>query len=441
VELQAADGFLITSQGRNINLEEETHGSMANNPFEIAQHQIDIVAKRLKVDPGIIEIIKQPKRVLEVAVPIRMDNGQLRVFRGYRVQHNDARGPFKGGIRYGPGVNMDEVKALATWMSMKTAVMDIPYGGGKGGIICNPKEMSSAELERLTRRFTAEISSIIGPLKDIPAPDVNTNPQTMAWIMDTYSATMGIAEPAVVTGKPISLGGSLGRNEATSRGVVICAREAAKVTGAKLQGATVAVTGYGNVGYNSAWLAQELRMRVVACSDSQGAIYNPDGLDARKVGDFKARTGTVKGYPGSKEIPIDKVVELDVDFLFPCALENEITSTNVESVNAKIIIEGANGPTTPEADEVLYRNGTFLVPDILANAGGVTVSYFEWLQNLRREYWTEQEVNVKLEARMVKAFHEVYDIAKKENVHMRTAAFMLAVGRIASVMETRGLFP
>jgi len=422
-------------------LEEETHRSTTNNPFEIAQHQIDIVAKRMKIDAGIIEIIKQPKRVLEVSIPVRMDNGQLRVFRGYRVQHNDARGPFKGGIRYGPQVNLDEVKALATWMSMKTAVVDIPYGGAKGGIVCNPKEMSSAELERLTRRFTAEISSIIGPLRDIPAPDVNTNPQTMAWIMDTYGAVSGITEPGVVTGKPIALGGSLGRNEATSRGIVICAREAAKATGTKLQGSTVAVTGYGNVGYNAAWLAEELRMRVVACSDSQGAIYNPDGLDARKVGDFKARTGTVKGYPGARQIPIDKVVELDVDFLFPAALENEITEANAASVNAKIVVEGANGPTTPEADDILFEAGTFIVPDILANAGGVTVSYFEWLQNLRREYWTEQEVNAKLEARMVKAFHEVYEISKKETVHMRTAAFMLAVGRIASVMQQRGLFP
>jgi glutamate dehydrogenase/leucine dehydrogenase len=428
-------------QGRNAKLEEETHRSTTNNPFEIAQHQIDIVAKRMKIDAGIIEIIKQPKRVLEVSIPVRMDNGQLRVFRGYRVQHNDARGPFKGGIRYGPQVNLDEVKALATWMSMKTAVVDIPYGGAKGGIVCNPKEMSSAELERLTRRFTAEISSIIGPLRDIPAPDVNTNPQTMAWIMDTYGAVSGITEPGVVTGKPIALGGSLGRNEATSRGIVICAREAAKATGTKLQGSTVAVTGYGNVGYNAAWLAEELRMRVVACSDSQGAIYNPDGLDARKVGDFKARTGTVKGYPGARQIPIDKVVELDVDFLFPAALENEITEANAASVNAKIVVEGANGPTTPEADDILFEAGTFIVPDILANAGGVTVSYFEWLQNLRREYWTEQEVNAKLEARMVKAFHEVYEISKKETVHMRTAAFMLAVGRIASVMQQRGLFP
>ncbi|RDE17809.1 MAG: glutamate dehydrogenase [Candidatus Thorarchaeota archaeon] len=428
-------------QWRNAKLEEETHRSTTNNPFEIAQHQIDIVAKRMKIDPGIIEIIKQPKRVLEVSVPIRMDNGQLRVFRGYRVQHNDARGPFKGGIRYGPQVNLDEVKALATWMSMKTAVVDIPYGGAKGGIICNPKEMSSAELERLTRRFTSEISSIIGPLRDIPAPDVNTNPQTMAWIMDTYGAVAGIAEPGVVTGKPIALGGSLGRNEATSRGVVICAREAAKVTSTKLEGSSVAVTGYGNVGYNSAWLAADLRMRLVACSDSQGAIYNPDGLDARKVGDFKARTGTVKGYPGARQIPIDKVVELDVDFLFPCALENEITAANAASVSAKIIVEGANGPTTPEADDILFESGTFVVPDILANAGGVTVSYFEWLQNLRREYWTEQEVNAKLEARIVKAFREVYELSKKETVHMRTGAFMLAVGRIASVMQQRGLFP
>lgn len=420
---------------------EEDKQNITLNPFEIAKKQIDIVAKMTNLNPDLIEIIKHPKRILEVSIPVRMDDGKLRVFTGYRVQHNDARGPFKGGIRYHFQVDLDEVKALATWMSIKTAVVDIPYGGGKGGIICNPKEMSQPELERMTRRFTWEISGIIGPFKDIPAPDVNTNPQTMAWIMDTYSMTAGHATPGVVTGKPIALGGSLGRNEATARGVVICAREAAKIVEVKLKDATVAITGYGNVGYNAAWLIEELGAKVVACSDSKGGIYNPNGLDARKVSKHKSKTGSVKGYPEAKDISGKDIIGLDVDFLFPCALENQITSENVDQVKARIISEGANGPTTPEADEVIFKNGIFLIPDILANAGGVTVSYFEWLQNIRREYWTEEEVNKKLEYRMVKAFHEVHDIAKKEAVHMRTAAYVLAVGRIAAVMELRGLYP
>ncbi|MFX1481714.1 MAG: Glu/Leu/Phe/Val dehydrogenase [Promethearchaeota archaeon] len=411
------------------------------NPFEIAKRQLDIVSKYMDLDEDILEVLKHPKRVLEIAVPVRMDNGKIKVFTGYRVQHDEARGPFKGGIRYHPQVNLDEVKALATWMSMKTAVVDIPYGGAKGGIICNPKEMSQHELEHLTRRFTSEISLIIGPYRDVPAPDVNTNPQTMAWIMDTYSMNKGYAVPEVVTGKPIQVGGSLGRNEATSRGVVFCVREAAKIIGMDLNGATVAISGYGNVGYNAAWLVEELGAKVVAVSDSRGAIYNPDGLDAKKVNEHKQKTHSVKDYPGAKNIKQDDIFELDVDILIPAALENEITAENADKVKAKIISEGANGPTTPVADEILFKKGVFLIPDILANAGGVTVSYYEWLQNLTRESWSEEEVNGKLEKRIVQAFHDTHKIAEEKKVHMRTAAYILAVGRIAAAHELRGLYP
>ena len=411
------------------------------NPFEIAKRQIDIVAEFVNLEPDILELLKHPKRVLEVAIPVRMDSGRIKVFTGYRVQHNEARGPFKGGIRYHPQVDLDEVKALSIWMSMKTAVVDIPYGGAKGGIICNPKEMSKNELEHLTRRFTSEISMIIGPYRDVPAPDVNTNSQTMAWIMDTFSMIEGYAVPEVVTGKPIEIGGSLGRNEATSRGAVICVREAAKVIDFDLSGATVAITGYGNVGYNAAWLIEELGSKVVAVSDSRGAIYNPDGLDAKEVKQHKQKTGSVKDYPGAKNIEQSKVYELEVDILIPAALENEITAENADKVKAKIISEGANGPTTPKADEILFKKGVFLVPDILANAGGVTVSYYEWLQNLTREYWLEDEVNKKLETRIVKAFNDVHKISTENKVHMRTAAYILAVGRIAAAHRLRGLYP
>lgn len=416
-------------------------GKATLNPFEIAKKQIDLVSKYIEINPDILEVLKHPKRVLEVSIPVRMDTGRIKVFTGYRVQHNEARGPFKGGIRYHPQVDLDEVKALATWMSMKTAVVDIPYGGAKGGIICNPKEMSQHEIEHLTRRFTTEISMIIGPYRDVPAPDVNTNSQIMAWLMDTYSMTQGYAVPEVVTGKPIEIGGSLGRNEATSRGAVLCVREAAKDIGLDLKGATVAITGYGNVGYNAAWLIEEFGSKVVAVSDSRGAIYNPEGLNARDVYKHKKKTGSVKDYPDAKNIDQTEVIGLDVDILIPSALENEITEDNVGIVKAKIISEGANGPTTPEADEVLFEKGVFVVPDILANAGGVTVSYYEWLQNLTREYWTEEEVNKKLEKRIVKAFNNVLAIAKEKKVHMRTAAYILAVGRIAAAHELRGLYP
>jgi glutamate dehydrogenase/leucine dehydrogenase len=370
-----------------------------------------------------------------------MDDGHIKVFRGFRVQHYDAFGPYKGGIRYHPKVCLDEVKALAIWMTMKSAVIGLPYGGGKGGIICNPKEMSDTELEHLTRRYTHEIMEIIGPYRDVPAPDVYTSEREMAWIYDTYSEAQGYAVPEVVTGKPVAVGGSLGRREATSRGTVIAIREAAKRINLDLKGATVAIQGYGNVGYNAAVLITEYGSKIVAVSDSRGGIYNLKGFDPKEVMMHKKKTGSVIGFPGTKKLTNEEILELDVDILIPAALENQILAHNAPRVKAKVIGEGANGPTTPEADEILYKNGVFLVPDILANAGGVTVSYFEWLQNLTRESWTEKEVNQKLENRMVTAFDEVYKVSQKEKVHMRTAAYIVALDRIATAIKYRGIFP
>ncbi len=411
------------------------------NPYHIAIQQLEIVAEKMKLEPDILEVLKHPKRTLIVAVPVRMDSGRIKVFQGMRVQHYDALGPYKGGIRYHPKVCLDEVRALAIWMSMKSAVIGLPYGGGKGGIICNPKEMSANELEHLTRRFTHEILDIIGPYRDVPAPDVYTSAREMAWIYDTYSEAKGYAIPEVVTGKPIAVGGSLGRKEATSRGVIFTVREAAKRIKLDLKNATVAIQGYGNVGYNAALLIAELGSKIVAVSDSQGGIYNPDGIDPGAVKHFKKKTKTVVGFPGTKQITNAELLELDVDILIPAALENQILAHNAPNVKAKIIGEGANGPTTPGADEILYKNGVFVVPDILANAGGVTVSYMEWVQNLTRECWTEQEVNTKLEQRMVSAFEEVYKVYKREKVHMRTAAYIVALTRIAEAIKARGIFP
>jgi glutamate dehydrogenase/leucine dehydrogenase len=411
------------------------------NPYDIACQQLEIVAKKMKLDPDILELLKYPKRTLIVSLPIRMDNGRIKVFTGMRVQHWDAFGPFKGGIRYHPQVCEDEVKALAIWMSMKAAVIGLPYGGGKGGIICNPKEMSDNELEHLTRRYTHEIIEIIGPYRDVPAPDVYTSEREMAWIYDTYSEAQGYAIPEVVTGKPIAVGGSLGRREATSRGTVITVREAAKKLNLDLNGATVAIQGYGNVGYHAATIIAEYGSKIVAVSDSRGGIYNPKGIDPKAVMKHKEKTGSVVDFPGSKKISNEELLELDVDILIPAALENQILAHNAPRIKAKIIGEGANGPTTPEADEILYKNGVFVVPDILANAGGVTVSYMEWVQNLTRESWTEVEVNTKLEQRMVTAFEEVYKVHKQEKVHMRTAAYIVALTRIAEAVKARGIFP
>ncbi len=411
------------------------------NPYENAMTQLKDTAKIIDLEHDLLETLSQPKRILSVSLPVRMDNGKVKNFQGYRVQFSDARGPFKGGIRYHPNVSLDEVKALATWMTWKCAVVDIPYGGGKGGVICDPKNMSMGEKERLTRRYTYAIADFIGPRKDIPAPDVYTDSQTMAWILDTYSQINGAPVPEVVTGKPISLGGSEGRNNSTARGCVICAREAAKAIKLPLKGATAAVQGYGNAGSWSAVFLQEMGVKVVAASDSKGGIRSDQGLDPSKVQAHKDKTGSVVGLPGTKEISNEELLELDVDVLIPAALENAITAKNASRVKAKIICEAANGPTTPEADEILSKNKVFLVPDILANSGGVTVSYLEWVQNLSREHWTEEEVNQKLEQKMVIGFNGAYAASKKYGVGMREGALAVAVGRVAEAIKTRGLWP
>jgi len=407
----------------------------------IALEQLENASERLDLEPGIHDILKVPKRSLIVSVTIRMDDGDIGVFSGCRVQHMDARGPFKGGIRYHPDVTLDEVTALAMWMTWKCAVVDIPYGGAKGGITCNPKQMSRTELERLTRRYTSMIYDFIGPYRDVPAPDVYTDSQTMAWIMDTYGQIRGYSVPECVTGKPISIGGSEGRTEATSLGVDICAREAAKKTNLKLKGATVAVQGFGNVGWNAAKIVHDWGAKVIAVSDSMGGIHNPNGLNPYDVYEHKLKTGSVVGYKDSKKITNEEVLETKCDILIPAALENQINKTNADKVQAKIVAEGANGPTTPDADAVLCEKGTLLIPDILANAGGVTVSYYEWVQNLERDHWPLEEVNQKLETKIVKAFNDVYNMSKKNKCDMRNAALTLGVGRVADAIKTLGLWP
>jgi len=411
------------------------------NPFEVAQKQIDRAGQKLNLDPGLLEVLKHPRRELTVNFPVKMDDGSVKVFTGYRVQYNDARGPFKGGIRYHWNVSIDEVRALACWMTWKCAVMDIPYGGAKGGIICNPKEMSKAENERMTRRYASEISLVIGPEKDIPAPDVYTDGQTMAWIMDTISMHKGFTVSGVVTGKPISLGGSEGRNEATARGTVYCIVEAARHLGIELKKAKVSVQGFGNAGSIAAQLMVAEGATVVAVSDSTGGIHNPNGLDIAKVINWKKEHGTVQGFPGSKDVSNAQVLEVECDILIPAALENQITERNAGNIKARLIAEAANGPTTPEADRILWKNSKFMIPDILCNAGGVTVSYFEWVQDLNRDHWSEQVVNEKLKEIMVKAFTETLAIARREQIDMRTAAYMLAVQRVADAMTMRGLYP
>lgn len=416
-------------------------GAETLNPWEIALKQFDHAADKLELDEGMRQILRAPRRQLVVSIPVRMDDGDYRVFEGYRVQHNLARGPAKGGIRYHPNVTLDEVKALAMWMSWKTAVVGIPYGGAKGGIVCNPKEMSEKELEGLTRRFTTEIAIIIGPEKDIPAPDVYTNPQTMAWIMDTYSMHRGYSTPGVVTGKPLSIGGSLGRNEATARGCMFTIREACKHLGIDPRKATAAVQGYGNAGSIAAMLLQDLGCKIIAVSDSKGGIQSSQGFDASKVLGHKMKTGSVVGFPKTKLISNEALLELECDILVPAALENVITKDNAGKVKAKIVGEAANGPTTPEADEILSKKGVFLIPDILANAGGVTVSYFEWVQDLQGFFWGEDEVNSKLEQIMNKSFADVLSISEKNKVDMRTAAYMLAISRVAEATKLRGIYP
>jgi glutamate dehydrogenase/leucine dehydrogenase len=412
------------------------------NPFEVALKQLDEAAKLIKLDKGLHQVLANPKRVLTVSLPVKMDTGEIHVFTGFRSQHNDARGPYKGGIRYHPQVSIDEVKALSMWMTWKCAVADIPYGGGKGGIICNPKEMSDGELERMTRRYAYAIADIIGPHTDIPAPDVYTGGKEMAWIMDTYSALKGnYVQPELITGKPLAIGGSLGRNEATGRGLSFTVREAVKKLKINIKTATVAVQGFGNAGQFSSQLVQEQGAKVIAASDSKGGVYNKNGIDIISLRKHKEKTGSVVGFAGAKSISNEEVLETDCTILIPAALENQITSKNAGRVKAKIVAEAANGPTTPEADDVLYRNKTLVIPDILANGGGVTVSYFEWLQNLRRQYWSEKEVNEMLDTSITKAFLNVYDTHEEYGVNMRKASTVLAVNRVVEAVKIRGLWP
>ncbi|NLM39850.1 MAG: Glu/Leu/Phe/Val dehydrogenase [Firmicutes bacterium] len=399
-------------------------------------------ADRLGLDQSMRNILSKPQRILSVAVPVRMDDGSIQVFDGYRVQHSLARGPAKGGIRYHPEVTMDEVIALAMSMTWKCAVVNIPYGGAKGGVVVDPTKLSIGELERLTRRFTSEISIILGPEKDIPAPDMNTNAQVMAWLMDTYSMHKGYSIPSVVTGKPIEIGGSLGRLDATSRGLVYTILELVKKTGMKLEGARVAVQGYGNVGSHAAVFLQELGCRIVAVSDVYGGLCNDNGLDCKAIKQVAAETGTIMEYKGAaEEIPREEVLEVPVDILVPAALGNQIHGGNAHRIEAKVIAEGANGPTTTEADRILQDKGTIIIPDILANAGGVTVSYFEWVQGIQSLSWSESQVAAELERRMVSSFNDVYERAQREDVDMRTAAYLIAVERVAQAIKLRGIYP
>ncbi|CAN5591897.1 Glu/Leu/Phe/Val dehydrogenase [soil metagenome] len=413
----------------------------AINPWHVAQQQFDLAAEKLNLDPGLRRVLREPRRELTVHFPVKMDDGSVQVFTGYRVQHNLGRGPAKGGLRYHQDVSLDEVKALAMWMTWKCAVVGIPYGGGKGGVVVDPKKLSMREVENLTRRFATEIEVLIGPERDIPAPDVNTNSQTMAWIMDTYSMHVGYTVPGVVTGKPIALGGSEGRNEATARGAVYCVVEAARHLGIDLKRSTVAVQGFGNAGSFAASLMAREGASVIAVSDSVGGIRNNNGLDIARVMSWKAEHGTVSGFPGADDISNAQLLETECDVLIPAALENVITQANAERINARIIAEAANGPTTPEADDILHRRGIFVIPDILCNAGGVTVSYFEWVQDLNRDHWSETIVNAKLHEVMTRAFAETIDMAEKEQVPNRLAAYLLAVERVASATSMRGLYP
>jgi glutamate dehydrogenase (NAD(P)+) len=412
------------------------------NPFAIAQKQVDKVRPFLEVVDGLLEKLKVNKRELIVHFPVKMDDGSLRMFTGYRVVHSDTRGPAKGGIRFHPDVNLDEVRALAMWMSWKAAVVNIPFGGAKGGVTCQSKEMSSGEIERMTRRFTWEISPLIGPESDIPAPDLYTNPQVMAWIMDTYSILKGHAVPGVVTGKPLELGGSVGRFEATGRGVFVTAGEAARSLGIAMEKARVVIQGAGNVGGVAAQYFQKAGAKVIGISDSVGGIYNPQGLDVDSALACKNRyqcfiTPEIQG----ETLTNAELLELECDVLVPAALENQITQANASRLQCRILVEGANGPTTPEADDILFGRGIYVVPDILANAGGVTVSYFEWVQNLQELLWSEEEVSDRLQKILIRSFKEVQDLAQKHKVNMRTAAYILGVGRVARATELRGVYP
>jgi glutamate dehydrogenase (NAD(P)+) len=408
--------------------------------FGAMLEEFEGAARILNLDPGIWKILTTPKRQIIVSCPVQMDNGAIEVFTGYRVQYNITLGPAKGGIRYHPGVTLDEVAALAAWMTWKCAVAQLPFGGGKGGIVCDPARMSKRELEALTRRYTAEIIDAVGPDKDVPAPDVNTNEQVMAWFMDTYSMHVGHTSTAVVTGKPIEMGGSLGRREATGRGVMIITRESAKHLGLNLKGARIAVQGFGNVGSIAADLLEDMGAKIVAVTDWKGGLYNPRGLNIKSVLSHARQHRTVHGFSDADTLAHEDLFKLDVDVLIPAALEEQITSENMRDIRAKLIVEGANGPTTPDAHKYLHEQGVFIVPDILANAGGVTVSYFEWVQDRHGYFWPENEVNDRLEAKMCQAFTAVLETAQRYKVDMRTAAYIVAINRVATVTKMRGMY-
>jgi len=412
-----------------------------HTPLTVAQAQLKLAAKKLDLDAGIHKMLSQPKRSIIVSIDIRLDNGAIGVFNGVRVQHWDVRGPFKGGLRYYPSITLDEVTALSMLMTWKCAIADLPYGGAKGGICVDSKKLSKHELERLTRRYVSLIFEYLGPHRDVLAPDMYTDAQTMAWIMDTYSQLKGYGVPECVTGKPVEIGGSEGRKAATGRGVIHCVRQAADNMHLRLSNSSVSIQGFGNVGYEAAHAANELGCKVIAVSDSNGGILCQNGLNPAEVLAHKEKTGSVQGFKNCREISNEELLETQCDILIPAALENQITCKNADRIQAHLVAEAANGPTTPEADKALFEKGILLIPDILCNCGGVTVSYFEWVQNLTREHWTLEEVNRKLEEKMTHAFNDVYGLSLKEKSDMRTAALMLGVGRVAKAIKTLGLWP
>jgi glutamate dehydrogenase (NAD(P)+) len=420
-------------------LDAPTH--LRENPFEIAREQLRKVADAFGIEPNLVNLLQECKKAVSVSVPVGMDDGTVKVFQGYRVTHNIARGPSKGGIRYHPDVTLDEVKALAMWMTWKCALMGIPFGGAKGGVICNPKELSRGELERMTRRYTSEIINEIGPERDIPAPDVGTNAAVMAWIFDTYSMNKGHSVLGVVTGKPLTIGGSLGREEATARGALFCLRDAVEKRGMSMDNLTIAVQGFGNVGSYLAKFVAEDGGTVVAISDSRGGLYNAKGIDVQAALAHKDETGALEGLRGAEAISNEDLILVDCDVLAPCALEQVITAENADQVKAKIICEGANGPTTPAADEILQDRGVLILPDVLANAGGVVVSYFEWVQGLQEYFWKEDEVNARLNDIVTKAFEQTWELNEREQKGMRLSAYGLAVQRVAEATTTRGIYP
>lgn len=411
-----------------------------DNPFEAMMARFDFAAEQLRLDPGIYKVLREPEKQIIVAVPVQQDTGEIEVYTGYRVLHNTSRGPGKGGIRFDLNVTLDEVKALAAWMTWKCAVVNIPFGGAKGGVVCDPSGLSIGELERLTRRYTAALIETLGPDSDIPAPDVNTNERVMAWVMDTYSMHKRHAVTAVVTGKPVEMGGSLGRREATGRGCMITTREALKHLGLPLRGTKVAVQGFGNVGSVTATLLEQEGLTIVGLSDKTGAMYNPNGIYIGDALKWVHEHRYLAGYPNADPISNDELLELDVDVLVPAAVENAITRKNAARVKARVICEGANGPTTPGADRILEEQGVFVIPDILANAGGVTVSYFEWVQDRAGYFWDEPTVNERLESVIRRSFHDVLSVADRYEVNMRTAAYMLSVERVAAVHRLRGIY-